>query len=156
MKPEVRAMKRRLIQWLLATCALALAGCWNYPRAPVAAPATMEQKYFNQLWYYAADELHCRPKNLTYESFGQGRHLFKGCGAEIEMISLGQGWNTFVRPAAANRFTKEFDCARAATTEERIDDDTRVVAGCDHRAIYVYACLTAGCTWVANTRVDAK
>src|SRR5437868_2724339 len=104
-----------------------LAGC-GYPLAAGPKPANVAQEPFNQLWYFAGRQLQCPPKQVTYEQFGDGRHLFKGCGGQIEMVLIKSGSSMsglYARAAAANRFSKEVPCDLSATHEEQIDESTR-------------------------------
>jgi hypothetical protein len=134
-------------------CALLLlVGC-GYPLAAGPKPANVEQSTFNQLWYYAGLQINCPSKQLQYEQFGEGRHLFKGCGKQIEMIAVQDRSSMsgyYTRAAAANRFSKEISCELTSTKEEEIDNMTRVVSGCGQRITYVFNCNAVDCTWVAN------
>lgn len=127
------------------------------PHDPLAAgpkPANVEQQPFNQLWYFAGEQLQCPAKQLGYEQFGEGRHLFKGCGKQIEMVlirSHGSMSGYYARAAAANRFSKEVGCELGSTHEDAIDEITHVVDGCGQRITYVFDCGAINCTWVANT-----
>ena len=133
------------------------AGC-GYPLAAGPKPANVEQGNFNQLWFYAAAQLQCASKQLTYEQFGEGRHLFKGCGSQIEMIFVRDRSSmsgVYTRAAAANRFSKEVGCDLAASHEQEIDNVTRVVDGCGHRITYVFNC-SVDCTWIANVTAEER
>jgi hypothetical protein len=153
-RPWKAALTRRIAPGMLLAL---LAGC-GYPLANGPKPANVEQPAFNQLWFYAAQQLQCDSKQIHYEQFGEGRHLFKGCGNQIEMIFVKDPSSMsglYTRAAAANRFSKEIGCDLAATHEEPIDTITRVVDGCGHRITYVFSCNYT-CTWVANTHAEEK
>lgn len=131
---------------------VSVASC-GYPLAVGVKPPNVDQGTFNQLWYFAAQQLNCPSKQLQYEQFGQGRHLFKGCGDQIEMVVIRNQSSMsglYARQAAANRFAKEVRCPLADTHEEQIDSITRVVDGCGQRITYVFSCSSVDCTWVAN------
>jgi hypothetical protein len=137
----------------VAGCALLLSVGCGYPLAAGPKPLNVEQPTFNQLWFYAAQQLDCPSKGLVYEQFGEARHLFKGCGKQIEMIVVSDHSSmsgVYTRPAAANRYSKEVNCDIHTTKEEAIDNVTRVVDGCGQRITYVFNCNYADCTWVAN------
>jgi hypothetical protein len=143
----------------LSILALALAAGCGYPLAAGPKPINVQQEHFNQLWFYAAQQLECPSKDLTYEPFGDGRHLFKGCGGQIEMVIIRDQSSMsgiYTRAAAANRFSKEVGCDLRATHEESVDAVTRVVDGCGQRITYVFDCGAGHCTWLANTQSEAR
>jgi hypothetical protein len=57
------------------------------------------------------------------------------------------------------RAAYDFDCTKDELSVTKIDDQTRGVEGCGHRATYVRSCSRTGpngmfkadCTWVMNT-----
>lgn len=106
--------------------------------------------------------MNCPREKLTYTSFGKGRHFFKGCDQEVEMLlyegsdakSLGFS-RGFVVPAPSNRFSKEAKCDLRSTTEERIDYQTRIVDGCGQRFTYLLACH-GNCVWIANVEASSR
>ncbi len=118
-------------------------GCSLKPVGPLP-PGVGEHKYA-WLQLMASDSMGCPREELTYERFGDGRHMFKGCGQQQEMV-----WEqTWAVQAAANRFAKEAKCDIKATTEERIEDRTHIVEGCGQRITYVLVC-NQRCFWLAN------
>jgi hypothetical protein len=149
----------RIVRMRLLLCGLTmvmLSGC-GAAQAPVARPPNLEQVAFNVLYEGASYELQCPAKQITYEQFAGGRHLFRGCGAQSELVVVHDQNYGGIRPmpAAANRFSKEVPCDLAASHEEEIDKITRVVDGCGKRITYVYSC-SSSCTWVANTRAEGE
>lgn len=105
--------------------------------------------------------LGCPRQQLTYETFGQRRHLFMGCGQATEMLLFDNSSGTMtsgylqpggaivVSPAASNRYATELGCDVKTTTEQRVDFRTRVVDGCGKRITYVQVC-NGTCSWIAN------
>lgn len=136
--------------------------CSFGPTAVGPVPPGLSEDKYGALQTYASRNLNCPQEQLKYESFGKGRHLFKGCGEEIEMLlfegsdanAYGQGLG-FVVPSPSNRFSKETQCALRDTTEERIDFRTRIVDGCGKRITYVNAC-NPNCSWIANVETETR
>jgi hypothetical protein len=144
----------RLAQWpfslLMVGCAAQFA-----PMGPV--PPGIHAKEYGLLQYFAARSMNCPQAKLTYEPFGDGRHLFKGCGSESEMLLLtgadaeAYGYEQhFAMLSPATSFSKEVSCPIRETKDERVDYRTRVVQGCGKRVTYVNLC-TPRCSWVNNT-----
>jgi hypothetical protein len=153
-------MSARFASTALLLPLLSLAACIPPPVGPV--PSGLAQDEYGALQHFAAQTMNCPREKLSYETFGKGRHLFKGCEGEVEMI-LFQGSDAqayggskgAVFPAPANRFAKETKCPLRSTSEERIDFRTRIVEGCGRQITYVNVC-TPNCSWIANVETKTK
>jgi hypothetical protein len=149
------AMKRS--SWLPALPLLALAAGCASPVGPV--PPGIEPKEYGAMQYWASQTTSCPREQLTYESIAPGRHLFKGCNQEVEMMQLTQGLfggGMYIQ-SATTRFSKETKCEIKATKIDKVDDVTYVVEGCDKRITYVRDCTgSVTCSWVANMASEKK
>jgi hypothetical protein len=95
----------------------------------------------------ASHNLHC--PEVEHEAFGEGRHLFKGCGREIEIAE----WKSDelhgeLSPAASNTFSRENSCPIRATSLFVVDATTQSVAGCGKKITYERTC-EGECRWRA-------
>jgi hypothetical protein len=152
------------LSWLLV---VTVAGCSfiSYlpaPHGPV--PPGMSRDEYKALEFIGARALNCPQEKVTYEQFGKGRHLFKGCDDVVEMIQLhGADADAYTygneelvtMPSPSNRFAKEAKCSLRTTSEERVNYRTRIVDGCGKQTTYVYVC-NPQCTWVANVDATSK
>jgi hypothetical protein len=61
------------------------------------------------------------------------------------------------RDRLLNRAAYDLECPKEALHVTKLDEETRAVHGCGHRATYVLICdaavdnVTRRCTWLANT-----
>jgi hypothetical protein len=63
-------------------------GCATTEHAVGPVPPGMLESRYAALQYFASLNLNCPKEKLAYSQFGNGRHLFKGCGDQIEMLVL--------------------------------------------------------------------
>jgi hypothetical protein len=74
-----------------------------------------------------------------------------GCGA-----AFAEGGEDDDISALKKRAAFDFDCPKSQIKTVTIDDRTKGVSGCDHRATYVQTCarhyesFDSDCTWVMN------
>lgn len=147
----------------VASCTLAtLMACASGPAAIGPVPPNVTADRYGALQFYAARSMNCPQDQVTYATFGSGRHMFSGCGQKTEMLLLegtdagAYGWGRgFATPAPTTRYAKELGCELEKTKDERVDFRTRIVDGCGKRVTYVNVC-TFNCSWVANVEANSK
>jgi hypothetical protein len=136
-------------KWTVVT-ALLLAGC----EAPV--PPGMPESEWGALRRSAAMNLHCEQEALVYESLPEGRHLFRGCKRELEVMVLDEehakGGQHTVAPSPANLFARVTGCKLRETRVLRGDDGSFSVAGCGRKTTYVQQCEVT-CKWTATAEM---
>jgi hypothetical protein len=88
----------------------------------------------------------------------RNRHLFAFIVAAA-LLGSASCATTYPSPRERlmNRAAYDLECPAEALTVTRLDEETRAVEGCGHRATYVLICdgpvgnLGRRCTWLANT-----
>jgi hypothetical protein len=116
----------------------------------------LRQDEYDALQFFAARRMGCSADRLTYERFGDGRHLFSGCHNALEMLLLegadGQAYGAdggFIMPAPSYPFSRRFACDPRRTVQGHTDPRTWTVEGCDQRITYVAICSPA-CAWIES------
>jgi len=150
--------------WVCAVAFVSLGACAAPPQAVGPIPPGLSAQRYEVLQRVAAGHLNCTADQLTYETFANGRHVFKGCGDEAEMILLegrdakayNPGFEMVAVPSPTYRFAKETGCAWRKSTHERIDYRTRVVSGCGKRITYVNVGDRTGYSWIANVESTTR
>ena len=99
--------------------------------------ADMNKKRWANGLEKAAKELGCAQGQLTHESLGSGRFVFRGAGKEVEYALYCSAGSCVWLDDLRTRAAFDLNCPREQLQLTFIDEKTRGVSGCDKRATYL-------------------
>lgn len=138
---------------IVTATVVAAIGC-----ASTSAPALHPRK-LEALETNASHSLRCPRDRIAYTPFAEGRHLFRGCGREIELVLVTEARGPAgaehgsAIAAASNVFARETGCPLRETSLAVLDADTESVTGCGKSVTYVHTCDETTCRWHPETTV---